>query len=161
MTTKVPNRGQRITANQKLIDGAKRHQNTLTSLVIDGTLYETADIVATLQRIINSAQGVVSSKADWQSAVQADKQTRQKAQALVSSLKQTLHVAFGNSSDTLADFGMIQRKTRIPRTPEQKAASTVKARATRVARHTMGVRQKAQIKGRVATTPAVDPSASG
>jgi hypothetical protein len=156
MPTKVPNRTQRTTANQNLIDGLKKHQDTLPSLVIDGTSYKTADIITTLQGFLNSAATVVSSRATWQAAVQADEQGREKGQTFVSGLKQALHVAFGNSIDMLADFGLVQRKTRAPRTPQQKAASAAKAKATRAARHTMGSKQKTAIKGSVTPPATVD-----
>jgi hypothetical protein len=159
MATKVPNRTQRVTANQNLIGGLQKHQDTLPSLVIDGTSYKTADIITTLQGIVNSAAAVVSSRATWQTAVQADKQGRAKNQTFVSGLKQALHVAFGNSIDTLAEFGLTQRKTRTPRTPQQKAASTAKSMATRAARHTMGSKQKAAIKGSVTPPATVDGTA--
>jgi hypothetical protein len=69
-------------------------------------------------------------------------------------------VAFAGSIDTLADFALKARKPRTPLTPEQKAAAVAKAEATRAARHTMGPKQKAAIKGTVpATAPATQPAA--
>ncbi|MDP9149253.1 MAG: hypothetical protein M3O36_04835, partial [Myxococcota bacterium] len=58
---------------------------------------------------------------------------------------------FGNAPSTLEDFG-IARKGRLPLTAEQKAAAALKRDATRKARHTMGTRQRAQVKA-----PAVPP----
>jgi hypothetical protein len=72
----------------------------------------------------------------------------------------------GGSIDTLADFGLKPRKTRTPRTPEQKAASVAKSLATRAARHTMGSKQKAKVTGAAphaapvtAPSPTTAPSA--
>jgi hypothetical protein len=158
MTTKALNRGQRIASIQKLVAGLTQHADTLSTLMIAGTSHKTTDIISTLQGVLSSAQTVVTAKANWQAAVQADKQGRAKNQPLISDVRQALYVAFGNSIDTLADFGLTQKKTRVPRTPAQKAASTAKAKATRAARHTMGSKQKAQIKGTV--TGTVDSSSS-
>jgi hypothetical protein len=68
-------------------------------------------------------------------------------------MRQALLVAFADQVDVLADFGLTGRKTRVV-TPEEKVTAAAKARATRAARHTMGKRQKAAIKG------ALEPSAS-
>ena len=63
-------------------------------------------------------------------------------------MKQGLLVAFAGQLDTLADFGLTARAKHVA-TPEEKLASTAKAKATRAARHTMGSRQRAKIKGTV------------
>ena len=57
-------------------------------------------------------------------------------------------MAFAGQVDTLADFGLTARAKHVA-TPEEKLASTDKAKATRAARHTMGSKQKAAIKGTV------------
>jgi hypothetical protein len=51
---------------------------------------------------------------------------------------------------------MKPRKAPAARTPEEKIAAAAKAKATRAARHTMGSKQKAKVKGTVTTivTPA-------
>src|SRR5207253_462392 len=56
--------------------------------------------------------------------------------------------AHGSEPDVLADFG-VHPKPRTPPTVEAKAAATAKRAATRAARHTMGARKKAGIKGDV------------
>ena len=65
-------------------------------------------------------------------------------------------MAYGGDPAALADFGLPVRKKGVL-TPAQKLASAAKARATRLARHTMGSKQKAAITGAPApavTTPA-------
>jgi hypothetical protein len=56
----------------------------------------------------------------------------------------------------LGDFGF-QNPTRKAPSEATKAAAVAKRAATRGARHTMGKRQKAQIKGEVQATPAAPP----
>jgi len=153
-TPKTTNRSQLQTGGQKVIDGLHKHGSTLTSLVIDGTSYTTAEVIAVVQARVDAFKAAVSSRATWQASVLADKAERAKTKTFMSGLVQALRVAFGNSVDVLADFGLTPHKARAVRTPEQKAAATAKAKATRAARHTMGRKQKAAIKG---TAPAAAP----
>ena len=160
-TKNVLNRTERQDADQKLIDGLNTHASTLPSLTIGGTSYTTAAVVAVLQARIAAANAVIPARASWQGTVQADRDERTKTKTFVSGLRQALLVAFAGSIETLADFGLKPRKARTPRTPEQKAAATAKAKATRAARHTMGSKQKAKVKGTVApTAPATSPAAT-
>ena len=73
---------------------------------------------------------------------------RSQMAALVAFVK----VTFGNTPDVLADFGLKPNKARTPLTISQKAAASAKRAATRAARHTMGPKQKKDIKGTVAPT---------
>jgi hypothetical protein len=158
MSTK-PNRSNEVSGDQKLIDGLTKHASTLPSLFIGGTSMTTAAIIAVLQARIAAADTTLSTRATWQSAVKADIDERTKTKTLVSGLRQALQVAFAGSIDALADFGLKPRKVRVV-TPEQKAKASAKALATRQARHTMGPKQKAKVKGTVApTAPATPPAA--
>jgi hypothetical protein len=154
------NRPEQSAAEQKLIDGFNKHAQTITSFVIAGATMQTKDIISNLQALIASATTVQTTRATWQSAVKADKGERTKLQTFVSGVKQALLVAFAGSIDTLADFGLTARKVAV-RTPEEKLAAAAKAKATREARHTVGKKVKASIKGTVPTTaPATPPAAS-
>jgi hypothetical protein len=158
-----PNRTQQQTGDQGLITGFKKHEQTITSLVVAGTSYKTADIIGILEARIAARNAAVSSKATWQADVKADHDERAKTKAFVAGLQQAVRVAFGGSIDMLADFGLKPHKTRAPRTPAQKAAATAKAKATRAARHTMGSKQKAKVKGtapQAAPAPAPSPTAA-
>jgi nucleoid DNA-binding protein len=156
MATKSPiNRVAQQDADQKLIDGLKKHSQTLPSLMIAGTSHPTAAIIAMVQARIDARNVSVSSRATWQTDVKADHDERAKTKALVSGLRQALLVAFAGSIDGLADFGLKPRKTRTARTPEEKAAAAAKAKATRALRHTMGSKQKAKVK---ATAPQAAPA---
>jgi hypothetical protein len=74
-------------------------------------------------------------------------------------------VFFAGQVDALSDFGLTGRKTPVV-SPETRVAAANKAKATREARHTMGKKQKAAIKGTVAptapatTAPAPTPVAT-
>jgi hypothetical protein len=154
------NRINQQAADQKLISGITKHAQTLPSLVIGGTSYATAAITAQLQSRLDASTTVQSTRATWQNAVSVDKATREKTKTFVSGLRQALQVAFAGSIDTLADFGLTPRKARVV-TPEEKTVAVAKAKATRAARHTMGKKQKAAIKGTVPeAAPATPPAAA-
>jgi hypothetical protein len=59
----------------------------------------------------------------------------------------------GKKNVALANYGIAPDKEATPLTPEQVVARAAKAKATREARHTMGPKQKAKIKGQPAQTP--------
>jgi hypothetical protein len=143
---------------QKMLDGLTKHEQTLPTVAIAGTSYKVADLKATLQARLQAAQAVDATRAIWQNAVKTDHDERAKTKVFVSGLRQALLVAFAGSVENLADFGLVGRKARVV-SPEKKGAATAKAQATRAARHTMGKKQRAQIKGVVPTAPHATPPA--
>jgi hypothetical protein len=160
-TSTKPSRTTQQADDQKLIDGLTKHASSLASLTIAGTPYSTTAFIAALEARIAAAKTTLATRATWQSAVKAELDERAKTKTLVSGLRQTLQLVFAGSIDTLADFGLRPRKPRTPLTPEQKAAAVAKATATRAARHTMGTKQKAKVRGAVpATAPVTAPPAA-
>jgi hypothetical protein len=155
MVTPKKNRTNHQIADQTLLDGIKKNEQAMGALFIKGVSYKPADLTPALQARIDSANRVLAAKAAWAEAVQADRDERAKSKTFVADLRQALRLAFGGSIETLASFGLTLRKTPVL-TPEQRVAAGQKARATRAARHTMGPKQKAQIKGTVA--PAAAPA---
>jgi hypothetical protein len=154
--TPKKNRTLETIADQTLADGLVKHAVALPTLAIAGTSVTTNSIVTTLQSRMASAKTVLSTRATWQAAVQADIALRDKTNPFVAGLKQAILVAFAGQVDVLADFGLTSRKPRVL-TPDAKLAAVTKAKATRAARHTMGSKQKAAIKGAV---PPATPVAS-
>jgi hypothetical protein len=75
----------------------------------------------------------------------------------ISALENYLRSLYGTSSEALNNFGLAPRKVR-PRPIKEMAESIDKAAATRVARHTLGPRQKAKIHGVVAVEPTPPPA---
>ena len=157
INTPKKNRNDLITAEQTLIDGFNRHAAAIPSMVVDGAILTKQDIVDALQSRIDSARAALSTRATWQTAIRTDRSRRDQTKTLVSGVKQGLLVAFSSQLDTLADFGLTARAKHVP-TPEEKLAATEKGKATRAARHTMGSRQRAKIKGVVVAT---EPGSAG
>src|ERR1017187_5422976 len=119
MSTK-PNRIQQQTADQSLIDGLTKHENSLSSFLVGGTSFRTSDIITALQARIASANTAQSTRATWLTTVKANANERASTQTLVSGVKQALQVMFAGSIDTLAEFGLKPRKARTAPTPEEK-----------------------------------------
>jgi hypothetical protein len=168
MASNTPKKNQtdQTTADQKLIDGLTKHAATLSSIVIAGASTTTANIEAKLQARIAAIKTVQTTKATWQAAIVAQRTEQATTKTFVSGVKQALLVAFAGQVDALADFGLTARKVRVL-TPEDKVAAAAKRLATRTARHTLGSKQKAAIKGTVAPTtpvtaapPAATPTAT-
>ena len=158
--TPKQNRNAESTADQNLADGLSKHAATIMSIMVGGASVATTDIVTALQARIATAKAATLARATWQAAVQADRDERAKTKTLVSVTKQTLLGSFAGQVDTLADFGLTPRKPRVV-SPESRVAAAAKAKATRAARHTLGKKQKAGIKGTVApTAPAIPTPAT-
>jgi hypothetical protein len=154
------NRNDQAAADQSLLDGINKHSATIPAIFIAGAAVPLNDIVTTLQARIEAAKNVQPAKATWLAAVQADRDQHAESATLVAAFKQTLSVFFAGQVQTLADFGLAGRKPTVV-SPETRVAAAAKAKATREARHTMGKKQKAKIKGTApAAAPEVPPAAT-
>ena len=140
------NRMQQQTADEKLRAGLTTHAPTLASFTLASQKVQTADVIAVLQSRSNASKAVESARAAWLAAVAEERNEQGKSKTLVSGIKQSLHLMFAGSADTLAEFGLTPRKARVV-SPDVKVAAATKAKATRKARHTQGKVQKAQVKG--------------
>jgi hypothetical protein len=164
VNTPSNNRLHEIAADQNLIDGFTKHASSIPNMGVNGAFVPTKDVITTLQSRVDAAKNAQATRATWLAAVKADTDLRDKTKTYVSGLRAVLMALFVGQIDTLADFGLTPRKTRVV-TPEAKVAAAAKAKATRAARHTMGKKQKAAIHGTVpptapgpATPPAPEPS---
>jgi hypothetical protein len=153
----INNRARQETMIQNFMNGLVKHEQDLPTLVIDGTTYKSTDILAILKTRLAASVAVSPAKAAWQAAVQADHDERAKTKLLLAGLRQALIVAYGGSIDTLAEFGLVPRKAAVV-SPDTRVVAAAKAKATRAARHTMGKKQKEQIKGVPAPEPAPAPT---
>jgi hypothetical protein len=156
------NRSTLLRSITLLIPGVQKHFAS-ASFIFGATSYTGPTIVSALQTVADVINATDPAKAAYQAALSAEELALENAKPLLSGLHQVIYGQFGTSVAILADFGLAPHKT-ATLTPEQKAAATAKAKATRAARHTMGSKQKQAIKG-VVTTPATPaspaPAASG
>jgi hypothetical protein len=116
---------------QKVIAGLKLH-NTGQTLQLGGAAVKVSDLIAVFEAFITQIAGV-------------------DAPPLLG-LKAWLTATLGSRSPTLVDYGLTPKKP-LKRTSAAKAQTAEKSLATRVARHTLGPRQKAGIHGSVPPAP--------
>jgi hypothetical protein len=134
--------------------GVAKHFANVPTVNLRGTAWKPADIDATLKAAIDSANAVDPAKASWQIAVKNGSAAKAKALALLAALKAYLIATHGSGAvDLLADFGFVPPKPGKV-AAKTKAAAVDKTAATRALRHTMGKKQKKQVK---ATTAAPSP----
>ena len=159
MNTRITNHILQQTGDQSLVDGLKKHETDLPSFFINGASVKTTDLITTLQARMAAGSNVVSTRASWLTAVQANRDEIAETKTLVFGLKQAIMVAFAAQTDKLADFGLTPRKVRVI-SPGAQVAAAQKAQATRAARHTMGKKQKLKITGAAPAVPAVERTAA-
>ncbi len=148
--------------NLAMINGLNKHP-TLTSFMVGGATVLSTDVVASLQADNAAMAAVIPAKAAWQVAVKAAATQHQTTRAMVAGVRQSLQTMFAGQGAVLADFGLAPRKVPATRTPQEKAASAAKAKATREARGTLGPVKKQSVKGNVTgvvVTPVTAPPAA-
>jgi hypothetical protein len=163
--TPKKNRSIELAADQTMIDGFNKHASALTSLTLNGATQSSQQIIGAFQSRIDSAREVLVARATWNAKLLSDKQLRDATKAYASAVRQCVLLAFAGQVDVLADFGLTPRAKPVT-TPEQALVRAAKGKATREARHTMGPKKKAAIKGgvnptvTVTTAPATSPVAA-
>jgi hypothetical protein len=144
--TPKKNRSAGTIAERTLIEGFQKHAAALPGVVIGGAWRPTGDLTAIVQGRIDVSKEALTARAAWLAALEAERDNHEVSRTMLGLLRQAILVAFHGQIDVLADFGLTPRKARVD-PPEAKIASAAKAKATRAARHTMGSRQRAAIKG--------------
>jgi hypothetical protein len=150
---------------QQLVAGTVKHFSTVSSLTFGNGTFTPAQIEASLQTLINLRTAVDDAKTVAQAKIVAEAAQAPSLRSQMAAFVAYVKATFGNSPDVLADFGLKPKKTRTPLTIDQQAAAAKKRAATRAARHTMGSKQKKDVKGTITTivtsptTPASAPVA--
>jgi hypothetical protein len=133
--------------------------NSLTdaTFTLDGQTYMKAAVLAPLNACTAAIAATATAHSSWTAAVQAERTAVAAATAMIAVLKPYLKVRLGKSNPTLkSQFGVAPAKA-AKKPVAVKSAAIAKAKATRTARHTMGTKQRASIKGTVAAPAAPAP----
>jgi hypothetical protein len=161
----TPGKNTEMTFATQLIAGAKKRLAGVASVTLESTSYTPAQIEDALQAFIDLRAAADAARALLTAKLVVERDQAPAARRLMTAFVGHLRVAYGNSPDILADFGLQPRKVRAPLTTAQQADAIAKRRATRAARHTMGTAQKKKVKGTVTTivagTPSTAPAPSG
>ena len=156
------NRMKLKTDETNVIAGLEKHASAFTGLLVQGKAVSVVQAVATLQARIDAITAAQTARALLAAAVKEQQQELAGTSGFVLSLVTVIRGMYAGSPSNLADFGLTPKKA-LPLTVEQKALANQKRAATRLARHTMGTKQRAAIKAPVvvAPTPAIPAAPSG
>ena len=154
MANSETSRTERQARDARVIVGiTKRLQ---TPVVLGGVSYTPAALTAVLQHAIDSANQVTSTRGQWLAAVQADRAMASQTAKMLTGLQEHLRQLFNNDPEALADFGFAPKKKPAAQTVAEKVVAVAMRASTRAARHTMGSKQRLEIKGTL-TGPVVIP----
>jgi hypothetical protein len=142
---------------KQLVAGTKKHFSNASSLAFGGGTYTPAQVDASLQTLADLRTAVDDARAAIKAKIAEERAQAPSLRNLLFAYTTFVKATFGDSPDVLADFGLKPKKVPTPLTVDQKAAASAKRAATRAARHTMGSKQKQELKGTVTTI--VNPKA--
>src|ERR1700722_11983686 len=139
--------------SSKRISGLTKHVSAKTGISINQESMKLSDVVAVYQATIDARTALQSQRDAAKIALQNWEEANASQSSIDKGLKSWVDVTYGLDSQEARDMGFAPRKIGT-KTVATKQAAVDQAEATRAARHTMGKRQKADIKGVV-----VSPSA--
>jgi hypothetical protein len=160
MATNTSAKGHVVDTTKQLIVGATKHFATGTTVSFAGGSYTPDQVAQKLQSLVDLRSNVDAAKATVRATLALEAAQAPALTAFSRQFKAFVKATFVNSPDVLADFG-ISLKQRGPMTVEEKTAAVAKRAATRAARHTMGVKQKLDVKGDVTGVVITPVKASG
>ena len=156
MTTRnVPNKNNALALDQKAVSAVDKYLTGGAKWSLLGASYTAADLKLVFQGDIDAFTALDAARAQVQQHVATSRVSREKVREMRRALKGYILSAYGPQAvQMLADFGFSLPKTKSAKTAATTASAVVKGKATRVARHTMGKKQKSLIHGTPATEPA-------
>jgi hypothetical protein len=137
---------QKRTRNREMAAGIRAHLIPLAAVapwLQRLPPLELLELIAEHDRALNASG---AARAAWLMCAREEKELDNKLHGVLLEVKGGVISQFGDSAE-LNDFGVSYPKKRGPKTIRAKALGAEKGRATRAARHTMGKRQRAKIKG--------------
>jgi hypothetical protein len=136
-----------------LIAGTQKHSPN-GQLTLGGETFTAQALIQVLQSLGDALVTVDTAKASWKGALKNLADVKAKVGPIIGAYRSWVVATYGNAPATLADFGLAPPTARAPLTANQLVAAVAKRNATRAARHTLGPKQKKDIKG---TVPATAP----
>jgi hypothetical protein len=159
MATNTMSKADVVTRAEKLIFGATRHPGA-TPVSLVGSTFTPQEVLAKLQSIVDLRAQVQAAQGALKARLAAEEAAMPGLLAFMSAFTAHVKVARATEADVLIQHG-IESKTRTPPTAEQQCLAVEKRAATRKARHTLGTRQKRDIKGEVVGVVITPVTASG
>jgi hypothetical protein len=141
-------KGQVVAIAEQLAAGATKHFSSTTPVAFGGSSYTLSQVTSNLQKLVDLRSSVNAAKAAATEALSVEAAQAPALVAFERQLRAFVKATYSHSPATLADFG-ITSKSRTALTVGAKTAAVAKSAATRAARHTMGSKQKLEVKGDV------------
>jgi hypothetical protein len=132
--------------NQRAISALRKHYGTARSMILDGITYTPSQVEDALKASLDAITATATAEAKFHDAVAAERAAHARGDAMYAALKAFVITQFKNLPSVLAEFSITLNERKRPDLVTT-AAAVEKRRLTRAARHTMGRRQKAKIKG--------------
>jgi hypothetical protein len=142
---------------EAFVSGIAKRLVNVPSLFVAGVTYTPSSLTTLFQSIVDRAAAVATAETQLRDARKALRDVLGTTVMVAVGFRHAMRNMFGEQAEALADFGLAPPRVHTP-TVEQKASSVAKGKATRQARHTMGKKQKAEIKGSVSTPTPVAPT---
>jgi hypothetical protein len=139
-----------------VVAGLAKHYAGKT-LSLDGVEVSAQEVADGLNACAAAITASANSKAVWRRDVATEATLKPAAVSRLVEIRTLVRLTFGNTSPVLSDFGMTPR-TRAKPTAAVQSTAAQKSAATRIARHTLGPKQKAKIHGVVPTVPSPAPA---
>ncbi len=131
---------------EQLIAGTNKHLSTTTQVLVAGKTFTPVQITAQLEALVSLRRDVDASKAITKAKLAAEKTDMPALRTFQRAFVTFVKAAYGTTPDALADFGLQPPKPPTPPTVLAKAAAAAKRKATRAARHTMGIVQRLPLR---------------
>jgi 4-hydroxy-3-methylbut-2-enyl diphosphate reductase IspH len=129
--------------DEGFIHGMKKHPNIIA---IMGSLDGEA-VLEIVERHLAALDAKEKARAHYLQCVRREAQVERRLMQISGIIRERIYSAHHAQPDVLMDFGLVTRKRTGPKTPEAIEKGIAKAKATRIARHTLGKRQREKIKG--------------
>lgn len=133
----------------QVLAGFEKHLASATSITLKSVVYTPAQITTALQALVALRAAVQAAQVAAKAKLTAETAQAPALVDLLVALVAYVKLSFSESPDVLADFGLVPRKVATPQTAAQKAAASVKRKATREARGITTKKAKKALTGNV------------
>jgi hypothetical protein len=165
-STSKSSKASLLTQVQALMAGTQKH-NPNGQFTLGGATYTAAALGQLFKSLADAFAAVDEARASFRAAVSALRGVKTKVAPVMVAYRKLLRTTLGNDPQTLSDYGLEPTKAPKPRSGQQNAAASAKAKATRDARGTKSKKQLLEVHGNVTgivvtpvTVPAAAPSPS-
>ena len=137
---------QKLQRNRAMVFGIQKHLASMPAVLVSGVKRAPADLVDLFERHDAAIAASSAAEAEYRAAVKRERALDAEAGKVATQIVTMARLHYGPDTVTLADFGTAPIRTG-KKTPEVLSRAAEKTRATRAARHTMGKRQRAKVRG--------------